>query len=126
MAAVQSVDANTLHDWIEKDAVLLIDVREPHEHARAHIPAAKPMPLSTLASAELPDAGGKKVVICCASGARSLMAADRLFAHHYGEVYNLHGGMSGWRMAGYPLEQDENAAAGAFPGLWAMLTGGAR
>lgn len=126
MAAVQAVDANTLNAWIAQDDVLMIDVREPHEHARAHIPAAKLMPLSTLGSAELPDADGKKVVIVCASGARSMMAADRLFAHHYPEVYNLHGGMSGWRMAGLPVGQDENAAASAFPGFWSMLTGGAR
>ena len=100
MNPVQTIDAPTLHEWIEADGVLLIDVREPHEHASAHIPAAVLMPLSELGSAELPDAGGRKVVVMCASGARSAMAAERFFVHHYETVYNLEGGMMGWRMAG--------------------------
>jgi rhodanese-related sulfurtransferase len=124
MAAVQSVDANTLNDWIAKDEVLLIDVREPNEHARAHIPAAVLMPLSKLSGAELPDAGGKKVAVICATGARSAMAADRLFAGHYGSAYNLHGGMMAWQMAGMEIAQDPNAMTGPLSGLFSLFRGG--
>lgn len=113
MTAIQSVDAHTLNDWIGKDEVLLIDVREPNEHARAHIPAAVLMPLSRLGSAELPNAEGKKVAVFCATGARSAMAAERLFAHHYDSVYNVHGGMMGWKMAGLNIAQDESATSGS-------------
>jgi len=120
-ARIQTIDAHILHDWIEKDEAILIDVREPHEHARAHIPAATLKPLSRLASEELPEAGGRKVVICCASGARSLMAADRLFADHYGGVYNLDGGISAWQIAGYAIAQAEIAAASVFPGLFSLF-----
>lgn len=118
MTAVQNVDAQTLNDWIGKDEVLLIDVREANEHARAHIPASVLMPLSRLGSAELPDAGGKKVAVFCATGARSAMAAERLFAHHYDSVYNVHGGMMGWKMAGLNVARNENAASG---GLFSMF-----
>ena len=121
MAAVQTIDATTLNDWIAKDEVLLIDVREPNEHARAHIPAAVLMPLSKLGGAELPDAGGKKVAVVCASGARSGMAAERLFAHHYGSVYNVHGGMMGWQMAGMEVAQDPSAMTGPLSGLFSMF-----
>ena len=103
ITGVQSIDVHTLHDWIEKDEVLLIDVRETHEHAHTHIPAAKLQPLSTINGLQLPDAGGRKVVVCCASGARSLMVADRLLATHYGGVYNLDGGIAAWQIAGYPV-----------------------
>ena len=120
-ARIQTIDARTLHDWIEKDEVLLIDVREAQEHARAHIPAAMLKPLSRLGSAELPEAGGRKIAICCASGARSLMAADRLLADHYGGVYNLDGGIAAWQLAGFEVAQDENAAAGLFPGLFSLF-----
>ncbi len=119
-ARIETIDAHTLHDWIEKDEALLIDVREAHEHARAHIPAARLMPLSRIASELLPDPEGRKVVICCASGNRSLMAADRLFADHYGSVCNLDGGIAAWQLAGYEIAQDENAAA-AFPGLFSLF-----
>lgn len=118
MTAVQTIDANTLNDWIVKEEVLLIDVREPNEHARAHIPAAVLMPLSGLGSADLPDAGGRNVAVVCASGARSAMAAERLFAHHYDSVYNLHGGMIGWQMAGLNVVQNKNATSG---GLFSMF-----
>lgn len=121
MSAVQTVDANTLNEWIVKDEVLLIDVREPNEHARAHIPAAVLMPLSKLGGTELPDATGKKVAIVCASGARSAMAAERLFAQHYGNVYNVHGGMMGWRMAGLEVAQNQSAASNPLGGLFSMF-----
>jgi rhodanese-related sulfurtransferase len=121
MAAVQTVDAHTLNQWIEKDEVLLIDVREPNEHARAHIPAAMLMPLSQLGAAELPDAGGRKVAVVCASGARSAMAAERLFSRHYESVYNVHGGMMGWQMAGLQTARDESAPSGPLSGLFSMF-----
>ncbi|UCH73898.1 MAG: rhodanese-like domain-containing protein [Rhodospirillales bacterium] len=120
-ARIGNIDAHTLHDWIENDEVLLIDVRESHEHARAHIPAALLKPLSRLGVEPLPQADGRKVVICCASGARSLMAADRLLADHYGSVCNLDGGLAAWQLAGYEIAWDENAAAGLFPGLFSLL-----
>jgi rhodanese-related sulfurtransferase len=115
MPAVQTIDATTLNDWIGKDEVLLIDVREVNEHARAHIPAAVLMPLSRLGSAELPDAGDRKIAVVCATGARSAMAAERLFAHHYDSVYNVHGGMMGWQMAGLDVGQGDNIVS-AVPG----------
>ena len=117
MPAVQSVDATTLNDWIGKNEVLLIDVREAVEHARAHIPAAVLMPMSSLGSAELPDADGKKLAVVCATGARSAMAAERLFAHHYDSVYNVHGGMMGWQMAGLDIAQGDSAVS-AVPGVF--------
>ena len=119
MTAIQTVDARTLNDWIGKDEVLLIDVRETNEHARAHIPAAVLMPLSGLGSAVLPEAGGKKLAVVCASGARSAMAAERLFAHHYDSVYNLHGGMIGWQMAGLDISRSASAPSG---GLFSMFS----
>lgn len=115
MKPVQTVDARTLQDWIVRGEVFLIDVREPHEHARLHIPAAMLMPLSGLGSAELPDPAGKKVVVLCASGARSAMAAERLFAHRYDSVYNLEGGMIGWKMAGLEVAQGDGGTP-AIPG----------
>lgn len=121
MNAVQTVDANTLNEWIGKDEVLLIDVREPNEHARAHIPAAVLMPLSKLGGTELPDAEGKKVVVVCASGARSAMAAERLFAQHYDNVYNVHGGMMGWKMAGLEVAQNQSTASNPLGGLFSMF-----
>jgi len=104
MRPVQTIDAATLHEWLESDEAVLIDVREPHEYARAHIPGAVLKPLSRLAGETLPEAGDRKVVVCCASGARSLIAADRILADRYGGVFNLEGGLGGWHRAGYQIK----------------------
>ncbi len=121
MAAVQTVDATTLKQWIDKDEVLLIDVREANEHARAHIPEAILVPLSRLGAVELPEAGGRKVAVICASGARSGVAADRLLCQHYNKVYNVYGGMMGWRMAGFQTVRDESAPSGPLSGLFSLF-----
>ncbi len=102
--AVSRIDARTLSDWLRHNKAVLIDVREPHEYARARIPGAMSLPLSRLPQADLPDAEGREVVVCCASGARSMIAADRLLARHYGQVYNLDGGLSAWRIAGQEID----------------------
>jgi len=123
MKSVQTIDARTLRDWIEKNEALLIDVREAHEYARGHIPGSVPKPLSRLGSEDLPEADGRKVVVCCASGARSLIAAEKLLAAHYGGVFNLHGGMSGWQLAGFDIEQDRDAGSGILDSVFAAFRG---
>lgn len=121
MKAVQTVDAPTLHDWMEAGDVMLIDVREAHEYARGHIPGATLKPLSRLAAEQLPDASGRKVVVCCASGARSLAAADHVLARHYGGVFNLDGGLSAWLRAGFSIERDAGAGGGLLAGVFSMF-----
>ncbi len=43
---VMSVDAATVHDWIENNQALLVDVRETSEFDKEHIPGALLLPLS--------------------------------------------------------------------------------
>ncbi len=121
MNPIQTIDVRTLHDWLERDQALLIDVREPHEHARARIPAAQLRPLSALDTTTLPDAAGREVVVCCASGARSMMAADRRLAGHYGKVYNLDGGLAAWCNAGFELVAGDRPPAGLIQGFAGLL-----
>ncbi len=117
---VQSVDAATLRQWIMDDDVILIDVREASEYAGAHIAGSRHLPLSSLHMAQLPDRDGKNVVVSCATGKRSVMAAQGRLAAHYGGVYNLDGGLSAWQLAGYDIARDENAASET-PGLFSFI-----
>lgn len=103
------IDAAALKAAMDRGEVLLIDVREPAEHAREHIAGATLMPLSTFDAARLPAHGGKRVVVHCASGKRSAEAARRLEAAGVTNVYNFVGGLPGWRAAGYPVAEDRNA-----------------
>jgi rhodanese-related sulfurtransferase len=83
--------------------VLLIDVREANEYAFERIPGALLYPLSTFDPRAIPAASGKKLVIQCAAGGRSMRAAQALAAAGHAEVFNLEGGINAWKSQGLPL-----------------------
>ncbi|MGV8997849.1 MAG: rhodanese-like domain-containing protein [Parvibaculaceae bacterium] len=87
---------------IEGSAVL-VDIREPNEHARESIPGAKLIPLSTYTANSLAAYQGKDkpaIIFHCQSGKRTADNADRLSECGIPEVYILEGGVSGWKAAG--------------------------
>lgn len=54
----------------------------------------------------LPAAGaGKRIILVCASGARSGVAAQQLIRMGYTQVANLRGGISAWMQAGGPVQR---------------------
>ena len=56
---IQEIDAATLKGWLERGEALLVDVREPSEHASERIPGARLVPLSTFAPAQVQVETGK-------------------------------------------------------------------
>lgn len=78
----------TLLPQLLRQGAVLVDVRSVAEFASAHAPSTLNIPLPELRSrlAEVPQ--GVPVVVCCASGSRSSMAAILLRKHGYGPVYN--------------------------------------
>ena len=64
----------------EEPGATLVDVREPDEHAREHIPGARNLPLSRLEREELAMPAGRPVLFHCRSGARTEGNAARLAA----------------------------------------------
>lgn len=79
---------------------LVVDVREPREFHRGHIPQAELLPLpELLASAgDLPR--DRPVVLVCRSGRRSQRAAYSLQKKGFANVTTLQGGMLAWESAG--------------------------
>lgn len=75
---------------------LLIDVREPHEHAVSRIDAALLIPLRDLPSrlADLPR--DREIIVHCKSGARSARAVKLLLESGFPLVRNLVGGIDAW------------------------------
>jgi rhodanese-related sulfurtransferase len=86
---------------------VLIDIREPDEFARSHVPGARSVPLSTWESARLP--AGIETIFTCRSGMRTAGACDRLAAKVEGAAYVLEGGTDAWGKAGLPLAVDAKA-----------------
>lgn len=75
---------------------LLIDVREPDEHAIAHIEGARLIPLKTLPArlGELPL--DREIYIHCKSGMRSARAVGMLLERGFSRVKNVTGGIDAW------------------------------
>ncbi len=77
-------------------AYTLLDVRQPAEYEKSHIPGATLIPLPELhnRAGEIPKQ--KPVIAYCAVGGRSRAAAQLLKGQGFEEVYNLSGGIQAW------------------------------
>lgn len=104
----REIDAATARAWIAQGDTVLIDVREPGEHARESIPGARLVPLGELSADTLARMTGQRVIVHCASGARSSRAAAQLTDAGC-EVVSLKGGLASWRAAGGPVKEDRTA-----------------
>ncbi|MFP4102785.1 rhodanese-like domain-containing protein [Coleofasciculus sp.] len=111
---LQEINAQTLKQWLDRQQVMLIDVREPGEYASEHIPGAKLMPLSKLAPGEVKPETNQQVVLYCQSGNRSKQAAQKFFESGFESVNHLQGGLPSWKSAGYQTQVNKNAPISLF------------
>jgi molybdopterin/thiamine biosynthesis adenylyltransferase/rhodanese-related sulfurtransferase len=90
------------------NGIVLIDVREQGEWDAGHIPSAKHVPRSYLESRIEGAAGAdrtRRVVLYCASGQRSALAAHTLKTMlGYENVASMTGGITLWKDRGYQVE----------------------
>jgi molybdopterin/thiamine biosynthesis adenylyltransferase/rhodanese-related sulfurtransferase len=104
----QEIDAETLSGELRNGRQpAVIDVREPDENAQGMIPGSVHIVrgfLEQRIERTLPDRD-KPVVLYCASGTRSLLAARTLTELGYSNVRSLAGGFVAWKRAGLPFEQ---------------------
>ena len=85
---------------------VIVDVREKQEADAGMLPGAKLVPrgyLELRIEEAIPDHGAD-VVLYCAGGTRSLLAAKTLQEMGYTHVRSMAGGFSAWKDAGLPLE----------------------
>jgi hydroxyacylglutathione hydrolase len=102
VARVRTVDARAAKALADNGAQL-VDVREISEYGEAHPPGALHIPYQQLESrlAELP--AGRDIVVYCASGVRSSLAASILERHGIAAA-NMRGGFNSWVGADLPIE----------------------
>jgi rhodanese-related sulfurtransferase len=93
---MNNVDAQTAARWLDAGEAVLIDVREPDEFAREHIPQAWSVPLSQVAVALPHVPPGRKRVFQCQKGKRGEQACALVT----GEAWNIEGGIEAWAAAG--------------------------
>jgi rhodanese-related sulfurtransferase len=105
---LQSIDSETLKQWLDQDKITLIDVREPSEHAGEYIAGSILVPLSTFDPKNVPSDSSKPVVLYCQTSNRSGQAAQKLLASGFEQVSHLQGGLNTWKQAGYPTVINKN------------------
>ncbi len=100
---VAEVSPEQVAEWLERGEVLLVDLREAREYEAEHIAGAMLLPLSGLDPDCFPVLPGRRVVLHCAIGKRSLAAARALAAAGR-EVTHMAGGLAAWKEAGLETE----------------------
>ena len=97
---VKSMNSEEVKRFItehEEGAYTLLDVRQPGEYEAEHIPGAKLIPLPALKDGLSQLDKQRPVIVYCASGGRSLAAAQLLSGLDFNEIYNLQGGIKAWQ-----------------------------
>jgi rhodanese-related sulfurtransferase len=90
---------------------VLVDIREPMEHAREAIPGARSSPLSSYGAHSLQalqSENAPAVIFHCQSGKRTSDNAERLLTCGMPELYILEGGLTGWKSAGLATRVDRS------------------
>ena len=96
-------------------APLVIDVRAPAERAQKRIKGSLGIPLNHLGERlpELPR--DRPLVVHCAGGYRSSIAASLLQHHGFSDVSEIAGGLAAWEAASLPVESDSDPARITYP-----------
>jgi sulfur-carrier protein adenylyltransferase/sulfurtransferase len=102
---IDEVDPGVVHELIG-NGVAIVDVRETEEFATGHLPGAKHVPRGHLESrieGVVPD-HSQRVVLYCASGNRSALAARTMLGDlGYERVESMTGGITLWKDRGYEV-----------------------
>ncbi len=101
-ARIVEIDPDRLAEQL--DGLTVIDVREAEELEQGSIPGAIHVPKGEIEgaiTALVPDRD-RELVLYCAVGARSALAADALGDLGYSTVSSLEGGFDRWKAEGHP------------------------
>lgn len=100
--AVSLDEARAAH---EAGHAVLIDIREPQEHATGVAAGARLLPMRQLSQRlhEIPTDPTRPVLLICNTQNRSSAALRALREHGFGHVRYVNGGMSEWARRGWPM-----------------------
>jgi sulfur-carrier protein adenylyltransferase/sulfurtransferase len=99
LTPVKSIDATQAKAYIadkQADEVTILDVRQPGEYQSGHIPGAVLAPLPELTDYMARIDTDKPILVYCASGGRSRMAAQLLSGQGFDNIINVAGGFNAW------------------------------
>ena len=112
-ATIETIDVQHALRLVGDASVQFVDIREAHEVAQTGtLPGAVHAPrgfLEFLADPECPmhnkALAGRKLVLLCATGGRSTLAAKTLQEMGIADVCHVAGGIAAWSAAGGPIQK---------------------
>ena len=94
-----------VREALDKDDIVLIDVREPYEWDAGRIGGSSHIELERLASRADTVPSDRPIVFMCRMGVRSAMAMQAFRASGW-DAYHMGGGIQRWVNEGMPIEPD--------------------
>ena len=112
---VENLTVEQVAAELDQGNALLVDIREPNEREQGGIPGATSAPRGMLEFWADPTSAyhrsefdpSRRIILHCASGGRSALAADTLQQMGYTNVAHLDGGFNAWATAGRPTTRPE-------------------
>jgi rhodanese-related sulfurtransferase len=103
--APPAVSLEDMRQALETSSTLVVDIREPHEHANGVACGAKLIPMSQLGGrlAELPAPGAEPFFVICNTQVRSANIVGQLQNMGYNNASYVNGGMSLWARQDWPM-----------------------
>lgn len=113
-ASADAVSLETARAEHEAGRALLIDIREPEEHATGVAAGARLLPMRQLDRRlhEIPASPEQPVLLICNTQNRSSATLRALRKQGYGHVRYVSGGMSEWARRGWPMVKPPPAGTG--------------
>jgi rhodanese-related sulfurtransferase len=104
-ASTDAVSLETARAEHEAGRAVLIDIREPEEHATGVAAGAKLLPMRQLNQRvhEIPTRADQPVLLICNTQNRSSATLRALRERGYANVRYVNGGMSEWASRGWPM-----------------------
>jgi rhodanese-related sulfurtransferase len=111
-ASIENLDVDAVEAELARGDAVLVDIREAEELvANGAIPGSVHLPRGMLEFYADPTSPyhrepldpSKRVILHCASGGRSALAAATLRQMGYDDVAHLDGGINAWKEAGKPV-----------------------
>jgi rhodanese-related sulfurtransferase len=110
---IQNLTVDQVSQELERGEALVVDLREPEERAQQGVISGAVFaprgmlefwadPTSPYHRAEFDP--NRRIILHCASGGRSALAADTLRELGYTNVAHLDGGLKAWKEAGHSVE----------------------
>jgi len=92
---------------LTREKSIVVDVSDPADYKKAHIPDAVNMPAKSLSNdlKQIEKHKNKNVILVCRMGNKAQSVAKQLIRNGFEKVYVVNGGMNAWEKENLPVKR---------------------